>query len=144
MRTSSHQSSHRQLCSVALSLLLFLPAVPAVADGDSARGGFELHLEEALAFQGSAFALAATADETEATQETLYTDVEPRSLREVAMQVSAQEAGADPADQMKPEKKGFGRWLKKHWYVPVLAAVAIGVAIGDDDSGDNDASGEDD
>ncbi len=142
MKTSTHQQSHRQLCSIALSLLLFLPAVPVYAGGDSAAGGeFDLHLEEALAFQGSTFGLEAD-DEGEATQET-YTDVGPRSVQEVSQQVSAQEAGPDPADQMR-SKKGFGRWLKKHWYVPVLAAVAIGVAIGDDDSGDNDASGEDD
>ena len=139
MRTSSH----RQLCSIALSLLLFLPAVPVYAGDDSAAGGeLSLHLEEALAFQGSSFGLEAADDEGEATQET-YTDVGPRSVQEVSQQVYAQEAGPDPADQMKP-KKSFGRWLKKHWYVPVLAAVAIGVAIGDDDSGDNDASGEDD
>ena len=28
---------------------------------------------------------------------------------------------------------GFGRWLKKRWYIPVLAAVVIGVTVADDD-----------
>ncbi len=31
--------------------------------------------------------------------------------------------------------RGFGRWLKKYWYIPVLAAGAI-VALSSDDSDD--------
>ncbi len=33
--------------------------------------------------------------------------------------------------------KGFVRWLKKRWYVPVIAAVVLGVAFGDDGGGDD-------
>ncbi len=34
---------------------------------------------------------------------------------------------------------GFGRWMKKRWYIPVIAAVVIGVTIADDnDSGEED------
>ncbi len=34
----------------------------------------------------------------------------------------------------KSNQGGFGRWLKKRWYIPVLAAVALGVALDDDDA----------
>ena len=52
------------------------------------------------------------------------------------------EEGDDTGVDMKPETgKRWVRWLKKRWYVPVLAAVALGVAL---DSDDNDASGEED
>ena len=38
-----------------------------------------------------------------------------------------------------PQRNGFGRWLKKHWWVPVLVAVAVGVAVSsDDDDGDSE------
>jgi hypothetical protein len=37
---------------------------------------------------------------------------------------------------------GFGRWLKRHWYVPVLAAAAVGLVVLDSD--DDDAAGEED
>jgi hypothetical protein len=54
------------------------------------------------------------------------------------LQQQTQEAEAQAA----PKKRGFGRWLKKHWYVPVLVAGAIGVAV--DSGGDDDSTGEDD
>jgi hypothetical protein len=38
---------------------------------------------------------------------------------------------------------GFGRWLKRHWWAPVLVAAAAGVAIADS-GGDDDRGGEDD
>jgi hypothetical protein len=37
---------------------------------------------------------------------------------------------------------GFGRWLKRHWYVPVLAAAVVGLVVLDSD--DDDAAGEED
>ena len=43
--------------------------------------------------------------------------------------------------QAAPKQRSFGRWLKKYWYVPVLAAAAVGVAVADDDS---DGPGDDD
>lgn len=50
-----------------------------------------------------------------------------------------QQSSAAPATR---KKGGFGRWLKKHWYVPVLVGVAIGVVVADDN--DDDSLGEDD
>lgn len=52
----------------------------------------------------------------------------------------AQEAGrswqqADAAQaQAAPKQGGVGRWLKKHWYVPVLVGAAIIVVTADDGS----------
>ena len=42
-----------------------------------------------------------------------------------------------------PARGGFGRWLKRHWWVPVLGAAAIGYAVSES-GGDDDRFGEDD
>ncbi len=41
------------------------------------------------------------------------------------------------ADQAR-EGGGFGRWLKKYWYIPVLAAAAIVVVADDGSDGPED------
>ncbi len=128
----------KQLYCLALSALLFLPAVPALAEGES----FELHLEEALALQGAGLLLDEIeamdgSTELEPTPETNLTEVRLESLPETSARMAEQAAEDDMAAEAKP--KGFGRWLKKHWYVPVLVAVAIGVVVvDDDDDGEED------
>lgn len=47
------------------------------------------------------------------------------------------------SDQRASSWGGFGRWLKRHWWVPVLVGVAAGVVIADE-GGDDDRFGEDD
>lgn len=57
--------------------------------------------------------------------------------REAWRDVSADDALA--AQQTAPKKGGFGRWLKKRWYIPVVAGVLLGVALADDsDAGEVD------
>jgi hypothetical protein len=48
-----------------------------------------------------------------------------------------------PAEPAAPADGGFGRWLKRHWWVPVLAAGAVAYAVSES-GGDDDRLGEDD
>ncbi len=135
----------KQLCSVVLAALLFLPAMPAAAA--PAGGGIDLQLEKALALQGADFLLAGSAADEglasgldEPGERALAPELKRRSLEEVALELR-QKADDDP-DRQPAAKGGFGRWVKKHWYVPVLAAAAIGVAVAGSD--DNDRTGEED
>ena len=137
--------SRKELCSVALAVLLFLPAMPAGA-ASTAEGGIDLHLEEALTLQGADFLLARTASDEglssrlESPADSRSTpELRRKSFEEVALQM--RKKGDDEMSQ-QPNSGGFGGWVKKHWYVPVLAAIAIGLVVADSD--DNDAAGEED
>ena len=133
----------RQLFSLSLTLLLFLPALPARAAG----GDFELHLEQALTLQGADLPFGdraadegmelrtgegvaapdadlAAAGRATAGRESLRETSSARLLKEAAKTDLAQQAN----------RGGTGRWLKKHWYVPVIVAVAAGLALADDGS----------
>ncbi len=129
--------SPRQLFSLALAALLILPAVPASA----ADGGIELHLEQALALQGATFTLdqvagddfrlgQSAAGEAEAAEPA----VEAPDLTSLGDASRMHEVAAEVRlEQQVYRNWGFGRWLKKYWYIPVLAAGAI-VALSDDGS----------
>ena len=120
------------LTGIALALLL-VAAAPAAASAD-------LQLGVAREAQESALGLAPDPAEEAAGEEGASIEIRPSEIRAEAW--ALQGSSDDPGDQMKPEKKrGFGRWLKRHWYVPVLAAVVLGVALDDDD---NDRAGEED
>lgn len=51
-----------------------------------------------------------------------------RSPRELGLpaQVSADQATSAPSDS---KVRRTGRWLKKHWWVPTLIGVAVGVVL---------------
>ncbi|MCP3963217.1 MAG: hypothetical protein GY719_35705 [bacterium] len=111
----------KKLCHLALSLLLFLPAVPTLAENES----FELHLEEALAWQGAGL-LDETMDAwTESAPEPNLTEINLESLPETFTRMAEEAKEADMAEEAKPK----GRWIKRHWYVPVLAVIVVGFAI---------------
>ena len=131
-------STTRALSGLTLAALLLAPTLAASAQ-DSTVTGLQLDLEAALAAPGSAFAAGVEAEAAGGAAEAATAEI---SLSEVRAEAWALDEGEDdPAAAMKPEKKGFGRWLKKRWYVPVLAAAVLAVALDDDD---NDAAGEED
>ena len=117
-------------------MLLFLPAVPA-----SAGGGIDLQLEQALALQGATFELGDVAgagdlapgagDRRSPAPES---DLAPPDLSNLEDSSRMHEVAAEKhlGDQAR-DGSGFGRWLKKYWYIPVLAAAAI-IAVSDDGS----------
>lgn len=50
--------------------------------------------------------------------------------------MATDEAFAQQTSQQGGKKKGgLGRWLKRRWYIPVAAAILLGVGLSDDDKG---------
>jgi hypothetical protein len=124
--------------------LLAVLAAPAA----QAAQGFSLGLPEAadfVSFEGTTAPapriVKTSTGEVSATEtgglESSIAALRARSLQEPSLQTT--QSGAAGTS----EKGGFGRWLKKHWYVPVIVGVAIGVAVSSS-GGDSDATGEDD
>lgn len=157
MSRRAHTRGRRALCGLSLAAVLLGLPVPALA-GDliSAGGasdpyreetpaaGFDLRLAEVLAVEGprlypegSVAADRPGGAPAGAPEIRLPGFGDPHPLADQA----AEQVLADQATPQR--KKGVGRWLKKHWYVPVLAAIAVGVAI-DQSGGDSDATGEED
>ena len=133
------RTSYKGVVSLALSLCFFVPTLSARAEE---QAKIDLRLEEALAFSGGMqpFGEAlATIHEASDENSAVATRPQPRlgttdrAPNGVSYQTSEAEAEEELAERVKGEG-GFGRWLKKRWYIPVLAAVAIGVAVGDDGS----------
>ncbi len=143
---------HRNVTSLSLSLLLLLPVIP-VGAGEAAvdQGGNELHLVKALAAQGAALPF-------ELTEEVVRFEIElPDRLAETSpvllerskpVQWMASEETSRIAFETQVARQvnthgGFGKWLKKYWYVPVIAGAVLGVAVSDDgsDSNDDDSDG---
>ena len=126
---------YRKLLAIPLAAILQLSALAATAGEVIVSEGFSLKLEEAVVD-------AALVIESDLPQALEFEPVPAVGLTELSLRVlpdailMAQEGG-DPAPTQ--EKKGVGRWLKKHWYVPVLAAIVLGVVLTDDDD-----HGEDD
>ncbi len=140
------KTSYNAIVSLTLSLLLCVPVASASSDGQSK---IDLRLEEALTFSGDGPLFAGIADgETEPWAEGASEVTAPSQPRleepgrtpiGVSAQSSKAAAEAALADRAAGGDGGFGRWIKKHWYVPVLAAVAIGVVVSDDgDDGPGD------
>lgn len=138
------QTMIRKPCLVSIVPLLALFALtPAISAQEAAAVGLEPERSFALDL-----AAAVEADDlvSPAAEQTVGVE------REVHL--AALEAFTDPnawrathasdasLQQTQSTKSGggFGRWLKKRWYIPVIAAVVIGVTIADDD----DAGEEDD
>ena len=142
----------KTLAAALVPMLLVVLAAPAAA----LENGFGLNLEQAFARGNYLATDEAEAEEmTEAAGEAVETETEeddsPSALddrfdpRGSALDRMSREENlyqATPNSELPRKRGGVGRWLKKRWWVPVLAAVAIGVAI--NDSGDDDRGGEDD
>ncbi len=128
----------RRIFSLSLALLLFLPALAIAGDGS-----IDLNLEHALALQGATFKLdefaAEAADVAGRDGASLAGPPEAGlgqdGLARLQDSPRVQEVAAEQylADRARDGSGGFGRWMKKYWYVPVLAAAAI-VAVADDGS----------
>ncbi|MCP3959040.1 MAG: hypothetical protein GY719_14410 [bacterium] len=127
----------KQLCSLWMIALLVVPAVPALAETPAAPAEFDLRLEEALAWQATAFRFEEPTEETDGSaEEPVATEIgasrfSPEVLEENAWRHYS--TMGDDSGRMGTSY-GFGTWAKKRWYILVLAAVAIAVVAGDDGS----------
>ena len=128
-----------RLMGLALSCAVLLATSP-VAAGEIALTprDFRLHLAEAY--------LGQQTDSTSPASDSLQADTASTpsvsfALEPLTSQAYLAEAAAEAQAERgaMPQRSGFGRWLKKHWWVPVLVAAAVGFAVSDDDD-----QGEDD
>ena len=113
-----------------LALLALL--VPVAAGGEEAvEESFRLHLDEAIEVGVLAAEPLATAERNHS--ELNLSDLGAiGSVAEFAGSAAAVEAQQEA--QASSKMGGFGRWLKKHWYVPVLVGVLVGATALDDDN----------
>lgn len=116
---------------VILVALVLAPVAPASAEGVAGRElELDIQLGELMTVDNAGFASESTEMPVRAAQ------VEPILIAEAAVlpvrdprrlaQVSQLQ---DAPAQQAPKKGGTGRWLKKHWWVPVLVGVAVGVVL---------------
>ena len=128
-------------CWLGVLVLALSASVGAVETGaGSGEQTFDLQLEESIGF-GEALDL-----ESSETSEPEAVATSPAANWNVvisAAELSGSEAvlEAQAEENATPKRGGFGSWLKKRWYIPVIAAVVIGFVASDDD--DNDADSED-
>ena len=123
---------------LALSFAVLLATSP-VAAGEIAPtpGDLRLHLEEAYLSQQPESTSAADSLEADTPSTPSVSFALEPLTRDAHLAEAAAEAQAERGAM--PQRSGFGRWLKKRWWVPVLVAVAVGLAVSDDDD-----QGEDD
>ncbi len=130
---------HKELCSLSLLVVLLWPAVPAGSqEVVLTERGYDLQLESALAGKEYSFQLDGSA-ENDTAQAIRVSDLRLTTFRNV-WELSEEEMQATPAAPAEPKKKRkAGRWLKKHWYVPVLVGLLLGGVVLDDDDDDDDS-----
>ena len=126
------------ICTVTAAALL-LSSVPLAAWQQPTN-----RIDSETESSSVAAELAVVAEE--AAEERLRTDATVRPVADLTevrtawRRAEAMQEGGAASEPM--EKKGAVRWLKKRWWVPVLAAVVLGTVLIDDD--DNDAGETDD
>ncbi len=138
--------THRDACFILATALVFLPvATVAAAETAAPMDPRDLALEVAVAelVTGSDFGLdfETTLDgELYARLSTDSSGLTVASVRDDSWRSPEAWADVDQQSQTAGKKKGKGfvRWLKKRWYVPVLAAVVLGVTLGDDGAADQE------
>ena len=136
----THESIRRPAFSLALVAMLLAVTSPvgsqSIDHGEKVLG---LDLSEAPKLELGA--VGAPQSEAEPVQLVLLAEPSPLELVE-AFAASTEAVEAAAQEQATPKRSGFGRWLKKHWYVPVIVGVALGVALSSDDDDPNDLEGD--
>jgi hypothetical protein len=134
-------SLRKSPCLLALLTLLVAGApLRAATDLGLESPGFDLGLDAEGIFD-SASSVAFPLDVAPATDRSMeaaaFLGAQAVDLRSAA--TSSPEISAQGEMNQAPAKKGgAGHWLKKHWWVPVVVGVAVGVAVSGDSSDDGD------
>ena len=130
---------HKELCSLSVLVLLLWPVAPAGSqEVVLTERGYDLQLENALAGKEYSYQLDRSA-ENDTAQAIQVSYLRLTTIRNV-WELSEEEMQATPAERAEPKKKRkAGRWLKKHWYVPVLVGLLLGGAVLEDDDNDDDS-----
>lgn len=128
----------KRVCGTALAILLVVSAVPAGADTVwTTKNQFDLQLgksldDEAIRVESGAARIASAEMAQQIASQRLNL-VQRQTVSGIGQQLLMQSSGS----QDTSKRNGTGRWLKKHWYVPVLVAVALGASLEVGDSKDD-------
>jgi hypothetical protein len=152
----NHEASGRRSKALVLvwPILLAICVTAATGQGEpSAQGGpspnaaagaatFTLGLDAAFpadSFRGDARdALVAARPPLPAIAPLTLGDV-----RAVATAMRQEQTPASPSSDPAKSDGGFGRWLKRHWWVPALVGAAVLVTAGESLYDDDDDDDED-
>ena len=131
-------SLRRGACWLGVLLLSLAATAGAAESVATSEQVFSLHLEETIEFGES---LEAESSETPEPAAVATAPVANWNVAISAAELRGSEAvlEAQAEDRVTPRSGGFGKWLKKRWYIPVIAAVLIGVVASDDDDNDEDS-----
>ena len=134
----------RMNLAAAALLLAFGLVAPIWTAESSSPATFSLHLEEILATQGLVGFAAAPEVEPSASKVValptlqLAVDVAKLAGNAAAFNSSVEAAEAAAQESSTPQRRGFGRWMKKYWYIPVIVAGVILAEPFDDDKNDDE------
>lgn len=110
---------NRRLCGlVTVALLVGSVAPVATQVAPSGSRGFHIELDEVLAVEEISF-----------DTEGLPTGESTAPIRLASLNVAEVSANQETSAPVASKTKRTGRWLKKHWWVPTLIGVAVGVAL---------------
>ena len=129
----------RGACWLGVVLLSLSAAAAAVESAvTSSEKVFSLGLEEAIEFGEAVEPESSVAPEPGPVAAVAAANLH---LGLSAAELSGSEAvlEAQAEDRATPRSGGFGKWLKKRWYIPVIAAVLVGVLASDDDDSGEDS-----
>lgn len=131
-----------------LALLLLLPMAALAEEGAASGPELELGLTVTQVFEelDLEMDLDGMVPVTEVEPVAERPQAAPLQLASLAPspEIWREEAAVQEAeDRAAPPKKGFKRWLKRRWWIPVLVAVAVG-AVALDDGSDSPDDVEDD
>lgn len=128
----------KRVCGTVFAILLVVSAVPAGADTAwTTKSRFDLQLgksldDEAIRVESGAARIASAEMAQQIASQRLNL-VQRQTVSGIGQQLLMQSSGS----QDTSKRNGTGRWLKKHWYVPVLVAVALGASLEVGDSKDD-------
>ena len=143
MSKRAHKISYTALVLVGMLLGMTAPAgagqfqlgLPSLSP--DADAGFSLDLDSALPYEE----YSALLDRTPVLRGSQAADLNVLMGRNAWQEYQEGTGTEEPAD-MASEGGGFGRWMKKYWWIPTIVVVAAAYVISEDDDDDGDSDSD--